>query len=133
MNISKENFTGGRKQAWANDIGKRPLDQPDIVNFDVINNSIENILMTSKGSRLFNINFGSTLESIIFENVSETSMQNALLSIIDDIELWEDRILIDRGLVSLNINVDTHIASLVIPYIIKNIGVQGTFTKRIIN
>lgn len=114
---------------WAYDTPIKLMNSPEILNEDVINQSIEMILATPRGSRLFNINFGSNFSLHIFDNMSIGGIEYIMEEAIDDIERWEDRITILRKEVKVNANIDTHTITLTIPYVIKRRGVKGEFSK----
>ena len=56
--------------------------------------SIDNILRTRKGERVFLPEFGSDLASVIFEPMNSTTIKFLSRSLKDDIERWDDRVLI---------------------------------------
>ena len=114
---------------WAYDAPIKLLVQPEITNVDVINQSIEMILTTPLGSRLFNINFGSNFSLRIFDNMSPQFLQRVLDDTIGAIERWEDRITILKKQVLLEANIDQHTIRLTIPYIINQRRIKGEFSK----
>ena len=114
---------------WAYDIPIRALSGPMIVNEDVINQSIEMILATPRGSRLFNINFGSDFSNRIFDNMDQNFMQKVMEDTIESIQRWEDRITVIQGGVKLRVNPETNSVRLTIPYIINDRQVKGEFSK----
>lgn len=59
---------------------------------EAINNSIENILGTSYGERLFLPQFGSRIKSLLFENINATTAQSIYDALTDAIKDWEPRI-----------------------------------------
>ena len=67
--------------------------------------SIKNILSTSPGERLFNPEFGSQVESLLFEHIDDITELQMLTFIVEAIERWDDRVEID--LESTNIIGDT--------------------------
>lgn len=82
------------------------------VNVDAAMASIDNILKTRKGERVMLPEFGSNLAGIIFEPINSTAIKFLSRSLRDDIERWDDRILVtsvnvypdpDRSLVSITI------------------------------
>ena len=66
---------------WAYDISQNPISKGEIYDTDVINQSIENILMTTVGERIFNINYGSNLMYRVFEIASEKTGEKILDSL----------------------------------------------------
>ena len=69
------------------------------LNEDAINKSIVTILNTRRGSRVFNRNFGSYLESYLFEPLDATTAFSIKMEILDSIKLWEPRLLIKNVVV----------------------------------
>jgi phage baseplate assembly protein W len=117
---------------WAYDLHKNPLSDGEAYNEEAINISIENILSTSFGERLFNPNFGSVLPLQVFENINKDSGEMILDEIINNIKQWEDRIFILEKKAKLIIKYDENTLILQIPYVIKRSGVSSTFDKKII-
>lgn len=114
---------------WAYDMEINGYKGDGIVNIDVINQSIEMILATPPRSRLFNLNFGSTFSLRVFDNITESALQNVLNDTIEAIKRWEDRIVIIQSLVTLDAKSDENTILLTIPYIVKNKDIMGTFSK----
>lgn len=51
-------------------------------NTDAVKNSIRNIVLTNRGERLFNYDFGCDIRALLFENI-EPSTESALKSLIE--------------------------------------------------
>jgi phage baseplate assembly protein W len=62
---------------------------------DSIYQSINNILSTTKGSRLFNPDFGSDLEAPLFDLMSDITSTKIFNEITSSISRWDSRISID--------------------------------------
>ena len=116
---------------WAFDMKLNGIKSDGLINTDVIDQSIEMILATPLYSRLFNLSFGSNFSLRIFDNASPSTLKQVMRDTLDAIERWEDRILITRTDVSLDIQTDTNTIVLTIPYTIKNREISGTFSKSI--
>lgn len=114
---------------WADDLDKHALRVGEIDNVDVINQSIEMILATPLGSRLFNIGFGSNFSLRVFENMGVSTMEMLLEDTLESIARWEDRIVIIREDVKLQADVDRNTITLTIPYYLKQRRIMGEFTK----
>jgi len=114
---------------WAFDMKLNGIKGDGLINVDVINQSIEMILATPPGSRLFNIPFGSNFSLRIFDNINVDSLQAILDDTLEAIIRWEDRIIILQEHVELNALTDKHSIQLIIPYIIKNRDIMGVFSK----
>jgi len=118
---------------WAYDLDKDPIRNGEIKDGDVLNQSIEMILATAFGERLFNPSFGAGLQYKIF-NVFTTSEANAILDeVAQNIKMWEDRITVVESQMNFIINPDQNYVILIIPYIINRTGVKSVFKKKIIN
>ena len=72
---------------WAYDISQNVISKGEIYDVDVINQSIENILMTTIGERIFNINYGSNLMYKIFDLATITAGEKILVDIVNTIKL----------------------------------------------
>ena len=114
---------------WAYDLAIGSLKSDGLVNEDVINQSIEMILATPIGTRLFNLSFGSNFSLRIFDNMSETYLRRVLEDTLNAISTWEDRIIVIEEDVELIANPDTNSISLTIPYLILERNILGTFSK----
>ena len=116
---------------WAYDSSYNMYSVVEIYNEKVINQSIEMILSTPIGSRLFNLNFGSNFSLRIFDNMNPQYLQSVIDDTISRIEMWEDRIIIIKDAVNLNVQPDKNAMKLTIPYIIKARNIKGEFSKYI--
>jgi len=116
---------------WAYDLDKDPIDQGEIWDADVINQSIEMILATNFGERLFIPSFGFGLYSRIFENLNSRNAESLLNEIANSLKKWEDRIIVHEGGMRIIADVDRHKFVLIIPYTIKRMNIQSEFKKQI--
>jgi len=83
------------------------------VNVAAVMNSIDCILKTRRGERVFLPEFGSILAGMVFEPMNATSIKFLSRTLKDDIERWDDRVNIlavdiysdiDRGAISITIS-----------------------------
>jgi len=118
---------------WAYDIDKNPIDQGEIWDGDVLNQSIEMILTTNYGERLFNPSFGFGLQRRIFEIISPADAEDFLDEIATAIKTWEDRVTLVESQMRIIANVDSNSIILIIPYIIKRTSVKSVFKKKILS
>lgn len=118
---------------WAYDISQKVISKGEIYDVTVINQSIENILMTTLGERIFNITFGSNLMLKVFELATLEAGKNLLNEIVKTVERWEDRIKIDKTTMNMVIDVDNNSILIELPYSIKNSSLSSVFKKKIIN
>jgi phage baseplate assembly protein W len=119
------------RDRFAYDLSKDIINEGEIWDVDVINQSIEMIIGTSYGERLFNIGFGSTLSLSLFETMSNSETNRLIKDLIKSIELWEDRVTILSSEVSLISNSDNSL-TLYIPYSINKNNIKSIFQKKLI-
>ena len=117
---------------WAYDLHKQPLTKGEVFDEDVINLSIENILSTLRGERLFNENFGSILPLVLFEHLNYNSAFDLLNSVLIAIRRFEKRITVKIDEVELNILTNENAFTLIIPYVVNRTGLTNTFTKKVV-
>lgn len=116
---------------FALDLNKKVLTNVDSVDKDVIHQSLEAILLTGVGERVFE-DFGSFLQTILFHRLDENNAENLLDEIISTISRYETRITISSELCALNISRQTHTIRLKIVYYINSDGAIGEFNKKIV-
>jgi len=117
---------------FAYDIHKDVISKGEAKDEEAIAVSIENILSTYFGERLFNPYFGSVLPAQLFESLNEDNSQQLLDSIIEAIEIWEKRITIIKSKVHLTLVLDDNSMELSIPYVVNGSNIESKFDKRII-
>ena len=120
-------------ERWAYDIDKNPIDQGEIWDVDCINQSIEMILGTMPGERLFNTPFGYGLQYRIFNIASPAEAESILDEIVEALARWEDRISVITNQMRIIADVDRHSVIIIIPYIIKRNNIKSIFKKKIIS
>ena len=104
-----------------------------LTNADAINSSIEAILSTTPGERLFLPTFGSELPSLIFQPIDDiTAFEMELASIIA-IEQWEPRVRIIRSETSVVAFPDQNKYEITITYELLANGDLGSFNRFISN
>lgn len=118
-------------ERWAYDIDKNPIDVGEVWDVDVINQSIEMILGTLPGERLFNPSFGYGLQYRIFNLFSQEEAENILDEIAEVLRIWEDRITVLESEMRVVADVDRNFVVLIIPYIIRRTNVSSVFKKKI--
>jgi len=119
------------KQYYAEDISKNVISQGYVYNDKAINNSIENILLTLLGERLFNVGFGSILGVQVFSQLNFGQADALLNELVRVIGIWETRITIIEEDITLDINSDENSMIIIMPYRINRSGLTGTFSRKI--
>ena len=100
-----------------------------VFDLDAINASIENILGTNQGERVFLPEFGSAINDAVFEPISETTANIILNLIIDAIDTWEPRVEIVLSESFVAPNFDRNFYDVTIRYRILGLSQEGTFNK----
>jgi len=116
---------------WAYDLPIQLISKGEIVNEDVINQSIEMILATLRGERLFRPSFGSDFSRRLFDIMGDEFYNKLLDDTVEAIKRWEDRIVVLEDLVHLFVDDDNNSVTLTIPYIIKQRRIKAEFKKKI--
>ena len=98
---------------------------------DAITQSIENILSTIPGERVFLPLFGSPLPLLLFENMASIQSSVVIETIFNAIELWEDRITILRQNSSLVTQPENNTIILRIYYVRKGTSEISAFERSI--
>lgn len=119
-------------ESWAYDLSKDMFNKGEIYDEDVINQSIELILSTIFGERIFNIYVGSELASMLFENFTGGDGEGLFDSILKSIERWEDRITISYEDSTLRILSNDNAIILNIVYRINRNNIVTSFKRKII-
>lgn len=116
---------------YALDIARKVISKGQVVDKDVITQSIETILMTDRYERVFEPNFGSFLSTIVFERLDTASATNLLDQIIALISKFETRVRVISSACRLVIDRPNHSLELKIVYAIIGGSVEQ-FNKRIV-
>lgn len=120
-------------ERWAYDIDKNPIDIGEIWDVDTINQSIEMILGTIPGERLFNSSFGYGLQYRIFNIASPEEAESILDEVAKAIQKWEDRVTLVESQMRIIADIDNHKVIIIIPYIIKRTGIKSIFKKKLVS
>jgi len=116
---------------WAFDLDIQMQTVGEIKNVEVINQSIEMILSTLPGERLFNPAFGSDFQLRIFDTMDREFLERLIDDTVGAIQRWESRITIIESEVRLTINPDGNSALIYIPYIIRERELKAAFQRKI--
>lgn len=118
---------------WAIDISRSVTSIGEIRDVEVINQSIESILGTSNGERIFFLDYGSSLINRLFEIQTVQAGEDILKDIKNQIQFWDDRIIVDDANMRLQMDTNNNSCIISIPYIIKKNSVNGLYKKKIIS
>jgi len=116
---------------YAIDLSKQALTTTDVYDDLAIRQSIENIILTVPGERVFEIGFGSSLMSITFRNMNTETGERLLDSLINSINKYEPRVSVLSNKCKLIINPKENSVYLSIPYIILKSRTTGEFSKKL--
>lgn len=96
-------------QHFATDVALDVVKQGEVYDVDVIKQSITNILLTIMGERLFNIQFGTNLFTMLFNSVNTYATVYAVKThLIDKILTFEKRIAIYENQSTVTFNPDSN-------------------------
>lgn len=92
-----------------------------LLDLDSVGQSILNILSTNFGERLFLPEFGASIENILFELADDTTQLVAMTRIIQAIERWDTRVLIDYNASNIESNPDNNSFELTLVYRVRGL------------
>lgn len=99
---------------------------------DAINASIENILGTVPGERLFLPDFGSRISELLFQPIDDITASDLRSETIRAIEKWEPRVRIIDQETSIVPFPDDHRYQVIITYEVITTGNTGIFNRFLI-
>ena len=120
------------QDVWATDMSKNVLSKGEEFDEKAINLSIENILSTIIGERVFSPLFGSVLPVTVFEHLNQITAEELLNNLLDAIALWETRVVVITNEIKMNVLTQENALTLIIPYQIIRTELTGTFSKKIV-
>jgi phage baseplate assembly protein W len=118
---------------WAQDLSKNGTSEGELKDISVLDQSIELILTTVYGERLFNLSFGCGLTRKAFETMTPGFAENILNDVSSALKRWEDRIQVLESQMRIIQNIDANTIIIVIPYYIKKTGISSIFKKKLVN
>ena len=74
-----------------------PNEKPDLFDVDAVVQGVTNFILTPKGSRLFNANYGSLIEGFLFDLMDEDAGLQILNELAIGIEEFDPRVTVDVG------------------------------------
>jgi len=120
-----------KQPKWAIDIHKKAVSVGKAYNDDAINQSIENIIATLRGERIFNPRFGTILPIVPFEVLDYQNAVDLLDIIVRAIRRWEKRIIVLENQIELNVLTEENALTIQIPYVVRRSGLTSTFSRKI--
>lgn len=118
---------------WAYDLSKNYKTEGELWDDSVIKQSIELIIGTIFGERLFNFRFGTKVFSTLFEGITESTGEEILTTVIEAIKEYEDRVVVDESNCELLVYNDDNSIVIKIPYQITRSGKESIWEKKILN
>jgi len=115
---------------YAYDLSRKVITKGEIWDDDVIKQSVESIVATYFGERLFNLKFGSPLWGRLFENMTPSDGESILNGVSNAIKRWEDRVRLIENEMRLTSGDDNSLI-LIIPFVIKRTGKKSIWQKKI--
>lgn len=99
-----------------------------VINETAIKRSIRNLLLTKKGSKPFNPDYGSNISDYLFTSLSGFSSYDLKESIFETLLKYEPRITVND--VMIRELYDDGI-EIVVQYVVKNVGRRDTFVTSV--
>jgi len=122
--VYQEIWSDVNNKLMLNDVGDIRKD----VNLEVLEDAIENILLTRKGERVMRPGFGSMLEYFLMEPIGSATAYKIGLEILDVLSKQEPRIKVDRveviadsELGGYRVKIDAVVNELNMPYIVEKV------------
>jgi phage baseplate assembly protein W len=116
---------------YAYDLSKNVVTDGDVLDTKVINQSIENILLTNFGERVFRLNFGSNLISTLFEASTTYNIQGLFSNVLRQIQANESRVTVQISNSSIFFDDIDNTMYLTIVYSINSTGIVGSLNKKV--
>lgn len=120
-----------QRQIWTKDLSYKIIARGEVTNIDSINQSIELILTTVPGERLFRPQFGSRFPLRIFDNFDNKLRSKIYNDLVVAIERWERRITLIKSEIKIQLEPNTHTVRIEIPYRINKTNIEGKFVKNV--
>jgi phage baseplate assembly protein W len=97
---------------------------------DQVKSNLLNLVLTNKGERLFNPEFGADLKKVLFDNITDDLYANISNKINTSISMFIPEI--QSSSVTVNSDIDNNSVSVTIYYILKVSGTQDQITVEFI-
>ena len=129
MSEFKNEFDLGKNFAY--DISKNIVSEGEVVDEKVINQSLENIILTNFGERVFRSDFGSNLLASIFEAGNSKNAQFMYSNLLKQVQKNEKRVTLDIANCSMFMDSNNNTAYITIKYRINDSNINGKMNKKI--
>lgn len=88
--------------------------------FQQVRSNFKNLILTKKGERLMQPEFGTNLHRILFENITENTLENARLTVVEAVERWMPFLEVQEFEVKNPVNGNPHRIDLSVTYRFRN-------------
>ena len=95
---------------------------PTYTTRDQIKANLINYLLTNKGERVFNPNFGADLRRLLFEGILDTTQEELITQIQDNIGRYFPNVVIAE--IKFDNNIDNNTTNFILTYQIENFGIE---------
>jgi phage baseplate assembly protein W len=101
-----------------------PKQTPDLFDVNSIVQNVKNLVLTEKGTRLFDPDYGITLESKLFDLMSDVSALDIFNEVVRALDKYEPRVLLVFTDSGVEADPDTNTYNLKLSFKIKGFGDQ---------
>jgi phage baseplate assembly protein W len=88
--------------------------------FQQVKSNFKNLILTKKGERLMQPEFGTDLHRILFENITENTLEDARLTVVEAVERWMPFLELQQFEVKNPVNGNPHRIDLSVTYRFRN-------------
>lgn len=116
---------------YAIDLSKKSLSISDVYDSQALLQSVENIILTIPGERVFQLDFGSPLMTTTFRNINEQNGERLLDAIIDAINKFEPRVRVISSKCVLQLIPSQNSLNIEIPFVVLKSGAYLEYNKKL--
>ncbi|EJF07099.1 phage baseplate assembly protein W [Thiovulum sp. ES] len=98
------------------------LETSVLKDIDSVFQSLKNLILTRKGERLFNPEYGSNVHKLLFELYSDEIAFSIYNEILNAVSRWEQRVIIIPSSSEVSLDIDSHIYKLRLVFKVKGYG-----------
>ena len=109
----------------------RSLNPELVFDVDAINSSLENIILTIPGERVFLPQFGCEIHSLLHELMNERTARDILSVVVSAVEKWEPRIVVDFARSRVTPITDERVYEVYLAYIVVGLDIESSFQLRV--